>query len=76
MYSATATAFLPGVNNTGIFLAVAASISVFAAGSFLQAAIILKLLAELITSSDILSNSMIATSTSDNLLINASFDIF
>ena len=76
MYSATATAFLPGVNKTGIFLAVAAAISVLAAGSFRQAAIIFKLFAELITSFVILSNSMMATSTSANLLIKESLSIF
>ena len=71
MYSATATAFRPGVKRTGTPCFVAAAISVLAPGSFLRQAIIFKDLLAEITSWVIFSNSIIATSTSLNFSINS-----
>ena len=71
VYSATATAFRPGVKRTGILAFVAAAISVLAPGSFLRQAIIFKDLLAEITSWVIFSNSIIATSISWNFSINS-----
>ncbi|CAB4551789.1 unannotated protein [freshwater metagenome] len=70
VYSATATAFLPGVNKTGIFNFDAATISVLAAGSFRRHAIIFKPEPLSKIFSVIFSNSIIATSISLNFAIN------
>ena len=71
MYSATATAFLPGANRAGIPRLVAAAISKLAPGSFLRQATTFKLLALSSTASVIFSNSTIATSIFLNFSINS-----
>ena len=71
MYSATATAFLPGAKRAGTPCLVAAAISKLAPGSFLRQATTFNLFALARTAAVIFSNSTMPTSISLNFSINS-----